>query len=385
MHDGRLTLSGVAARAAGAVRAVSTASSAATAASAARSSCRMPVDAERDHRRPARRRARPSPVRRRRRARAAHSTCRDHERATPCPRRAAARLRLRRRPGAHRPHARGATDAGAQAPARRRSPLRVRPASPPRPPRRDFTARRRAHGAGGRQHLVAAGRPPAELPVANDPFFRTSSATTDMFGSRRGVESSLGSGVIVSADGYILTNNHVVTGESRTRLAARAAARSRWRSPTSARCRREIIGVDPATDLALLKVDARNLPTMPWGDSSKLKVAEWVLAIGNPFQLNQTVTLGIVSAVGRHEPRHLGLRGLHPDRRGDQSGQLRRRAGQRARRAGRHQHGDLQRRAAATRGSASPCRATSRAASSPTCSSTARCGAARSATSRSRR
>jgi S1-C subfamily serine protease len=59
------------------------------------------------------------------------------------------------------------------------------------------------------------------------------------------------------------------------------------------------VGVDPATDLALLKIDASNLPTVPWGDSSKLKVAEWVLAIGNPFQLSQTVTLGIVSALGR--------------------------------------------------------------------------------------
>ena len=62
----------------------------------------------------------------------------------------------------------------------------------------------------------------------------------------------------------------------------------------------EVVGVDPGTDLALLKVNARNLPTMPWGDSERLKVAEWVLAIGNPFQLNQTVTLGIVSATGRH-------------------------------------------------------------------------------------
>ena len=69
-----------------------------------------------------------------------------------------------------------------------------------------------------------------------------------------------------------------------------------------------------------------------------------MLAIGNPFQLNQTVTLGIVSATGRSlEGRLADLRGLHPDRRGDQSGQLRRRAGQRARRADRHQHGDLQR------------------------------------------
>ena len=60
-----------------------------------------------------------------------------------------------------------------------------------------------------------------------------------------------------------------------------------------------LIGVDPATDLALLKIDATNLPTIPWGDSSKLRIAEWVLAIGNPYQLNSTVTLGIVSAVNR--------------------------------------------------------------------------------------
>ncbi len=60
-----------------------------------------------------------------------------------------------------------------------------------------------------------------------------------------------------------------------------------------------LIGVDPATDLALLKIDAKNLPTIPWGDSSKLRIAEWVLAIGNPYQLNSTVTLGIVSAVNR--------------------------------------------------------------------------------------
>jgi S1-C subfamily serine protease len=68
--------------------------------------------------------------------------------------------------------------------------------------------------------------------------------------------------------------------------------------------RAQIVGTDPTTDLALLKINVRNLPTMPWGDSSKLKVAEWVLAIGNPFQLNQTVTLGIVSALGR---RNVGI------------------------------------------------------------------------------
>ena len=130
-----------------------------------------------------------------------------------------------------------------------------------------------------------------------DPF-------ADFFGyrnrlrSRRGVENSLGSGVIVSSDGHILTNNHVVTGESSRRVTIEqldvTVALSDKREMQA-----DVIGVDPATDLALLKVNARNLPTMPWGDSSRLKVAEWVLAIGNPYQLSQTVTLGIVSAVGR--------------------------------------------------------------------------------------
>ncbi len=104
--------------------------------------------------------------------------------------------------------------------------------------------------------------------------------------------------MIISGDGYILTNNHVVTGDQR-RVSLRDIDIS-----VSLSDKREmpgqVVGVDPDTDLALVKVNARNLPTMPWGDSSRLKVAEWVLAIGNPFQLNQTVTLGIVSATGRH-------------------------------------------------------------------------------------
>ena len=69
--------------------------------------------------------------------------------------------------------------------------------------------------------------------------------------------------------------------------------------PDKRELKAKIVGVDQWTDLALLKIDARGLPVLSWGDSSKLKVAEWVLAIGNPFQLNQTVTLGIVSALGR--------------------------------------------------------------------------------------
>jgi S1-C subfamily serine protease len=120
----------------------------------------------------------------------------------------------------------------------------------------------------------------------------------DIFGSGGRIESSLGSGVVVSADGFILTNNHVVTGDQRRislqDLAVRVSIGADKRELAAG-----VIGVDPATDLALLKVDARNLPTIPWGDSSALKVAEWVLAIGNPYQLNQSVSLGIVSAVGR--------------------------------------------------------------------------------------
>ncbi len=133
--------------------------------------------------------------------------------------------------------------------------------------------------------------------VPRDPFFTFFGDPDDFFGSRRGVENSLGSGVIVSSDGYILTNNHVVVGESRRvrieQLDVTVALADKREIPA------KVIGFDSATDLALLKIDARDLPTMPWGDSSKLKVAEWVLAIGNPYQLNQTVTLGIVSAVGR--------------------------------------------------------------------------------------
>jgi serine protease Do len=136
-------------------------------------------------------------------------------------------------------------------------------------------------------------------PFSNDPFFQYFfGESDDLFGSRRGVENSLGSGVIVSGDGYVLTNNHVVTGEG-GRINVRQLPEITIALGDKRELRAEIVGVDPSTDLALLKIDARGLPTVPWGDSSKLKVAEWVLAIGNPYQLNQTVTLGIVSAVGR--------------------------------------------------------------------------------------
>ena len=131
-----------------------------------------------------------------------------------------------------------------------------------------------------------------------DPFFsQFFGAPDEIFGSRRGVENSLGSGVIVSSDGFILTNNHVVTGEARRVTIEQLDVTVALADKREVRA--DVVGVDPATDLAVLKIGAQNLPTIPWGDSSKLKVAEWVLAVGNPYQLSQTVTLGIVSAVGR--------------------------------------------------------------------------------------
>ena len=131
-----------------------------------------------------------------------------------------------------------------------------------------------------------------------DPFFsQFFGAPDEIFGSRRGVENSLGSGVIVSSDGFILTNNHVVTGEARRVTIEQLDVTVALADKREVRA--DVVGVDPATDLAVLKIGAQNLPTIPWGDSSKLKVAEWVLAVGNPYQLSQTVTLGFVSAVGR--------------------------------------------------------------------------------------
>jgi Do/DeqQ family serine protease len=136
-------------------------------------------------------------------------------------------------------------------------------------------------------------------PFSNDPFFRNFFGDdSDLYGPQRDVERSLGSGVIVSPDGYILTNNHVVAGEQ-GRISLRQLPAITVSLGDKRELRAQIVGVDPTIDLALLKINATNLPTMPWGDSSQLKVAQWVLAIGNPFQLNQTVTLGIVSALGR--------------------------------------------------------------------------------------
>jgi serine protease Do len=99
-----------------------------------------------------------------------------------------------------------------------------------------------------------------------------------------------GSGVIISSDGYIVTNNHVVQGADEITVTLNE------RKTYAAK----VIGTDPSTDIALIKVDAKDLPVIPFGDSDKLKVGEWVLAVGNPMNLASTVTAGIVSAKARN-------------------------------------------------------------------------------------
>lgn len=98
-----------------------------------------------------------------------------------------------------------------------------------------------------------------------------------------------GSGVIISTDGYIITNNHVIDGADELEVTLN----------DNRKFEAKLIGTDPDTDIALIKIDAKDLPTIPFGDSEKLKVGEWVLAVGNPFNLTSTVTAGIVSAKGR--------------------------------------------------------------------------------------
>ncbi len=103
---------------------------------------------------------------------------------------------------------------------------------------------------------------------------------------------SLGSGFIISDDGYVLTNNHVVAGADEILV----------RLPDRSELSAELVGADPRTDIAVLKVEGKGLPTVKVGKSDDLKVGEWVLAIGSPFGFDHTVTAGIVSATGRSLP-----------------------------------------------------------------------------------
>lgn len=123
--------------------------------------------------------------------------------------------------------------------------------------------------------------------ISGDPFF-------DLFFGNRGQgqpqpKVGYGSGVIISSDGYIVTNNHVIDNSDEIEVTLN----------DNRKFKATLVGTDPATDIALLKVDETNLPIIKFGNSDDLKVGEWVLAVGNPFMLNSTVTAGIVSAKAR--------------------------------------------------------------------------------------
>ena len=140
---------------------------------------------------------------------------------------------------------------------------------------------------------IAASKTPQGNPHADDPWFRF------FFGQRgapQGIEPQrgLGSGVIVSAEGYLLTNHHVVDGADEIEV---VLADGRQAQAT-------LVGTDPETDVAVLKIDLDKLPAVTFGNSARLQIGDAVLAIGNPFGVGQTVTSGIVSALDR---RGLGL------------------------------------------------------------------------------
>src|SRR6201999_1627893 len=114
----------------------------------------------------------------------------------------------------------------------------------------------------------------------------------DMFGGRmapQGPQMASGSGVIISPDGYIVTNNHVVEKADKIEITTN----------DHRHFKAKVIGTDPNTDLALVKIDATNLPIVKLGNSDDVRVGEWVLAVGNPFNLTSTVTAGIISAKTR--------------------------------------------------------------------------------------
>jgi Do/DeqQ family serine protease len=128
-------------------------------------------------------------------------------------------------------------------------------------------------------------------PFNNDPLFEYFfGGREDPFGARDQLARSLGSGVLISEDGYVVTNSHVIGSD---KADVTVIFSDKHEAPA------RIIGIDKATDLALVKVDKSTQPPLKWGDSSKAKVAEWVLAIGSPYQLSHSVSLGIISALGR--------------------------------------------------------------------------------------
>lgn len=134
--------------------------------------------------------------------------------------------------------------------------------------------------------------PRAEHPFMDDPLFRHFFG--DQFDEEQRSENSLGSGVIVSPQGYIITNHHVIESADEIEVAL-----SDGRTLSA-----KVVGTDPETDLAVLKVESDDLPTITLADPDQSNVGDVVLAIGNPFGVGQTVTQGIISALGRS---HLGI------------------------------------------------------------------------------
>jgi serine protease DegQ len=137
---------------------------------------------------------------------------------------------------------------------------------------------------------ITASKAPARSPRSDDPFFQF------FFGDRarqsqQEPQVGLGSGVIVSSEGYLITNNHVIEGadDIEVMLADGRQARAK------------IVGTDPESDVAVLKIELDRLPAISFGDADQLQVGDVVLAIGNPFGVGQTVTSGIVSALGRNQ------------------------------------------------------------------------------------
>ncbi|MGL6253425.1 MAG: Do family serine endopeptidase, partial [Billgrantia desiderata] len=131
-----------------------------------------------------------------------------------------------------------------------------------------------------------------EHPLMSDPFFRQFFG--DDLPTQQRLLSSLGSGVIVSEDGYVLTNHHVIDGADEIQVALRDGRE----------ILAEVIGTDPESDLAVLRIELDNLPVIEISDTNDVAVGDIAMAIGNPFGVGQTVTMGIISATGRS---HLGL------------------------------------------------------------------------------
>ncbi|MFY9744105.1 MAG: DegQ family serine endoprotease [Candidatus Sulfotelmatobacter sp.] len=129
-----------------------------------------------------------------------------------------------------------------------------------------------------------------QSPFFNDPFFQQFFGGQMPHAPQEQRERGLGSGVIISPDGYILTNNHVI--EKGTDIKVTLADKRQFPG--------KVIGADPQTDIAVVKIATTGLPTIPLGDSSKLEVGDYAFAIGNPFGVGETATMGIISATGRN-------------------------------------------------------------------------------------